>query len=146
MNTLHMTVVPVCQLFSSTDRFIFIRTPYPSTVKWIKGIDAAWLRSCKTEDEEEKIVNLVPSSEDIALYFVKIGGLKMLRDSFDHNAQGLKTLVALLAINEKIREEYQKEGGYVKLIDFLVAKSSKGKEQSFLDSEVVKKSYGKPKL
>ena len=57
------------------------------------------------ENERERILKIVTSSEDMLLYFVKIGGLKMIKDSFDHDDFMLQCLEEILK-NQKQREEF----------------------------------------
>jgi len=57
------------------------------------------------EDEAEKLITILKKSEDLRLYFVKIGGLSMIKDSIDHNTLGLASIKLLLS-DEKVREEF----------------------------------------
>jgi len=76
------------------------------------------------ETERERILSIVKSGEDMLLYFVKQGGLKLIKDSFDHDASLIEVLEEILKMT-KLREEYQKVNGYEKLIDYMDKKSHK---------------------
>lgn len=57
------------------------------------------------ESDLDKISKILESSEDILLYFIKIGGLKLIRDSFDHGDSMLGCLEKIMK-NKKLLEEF----------------------------------------
>ena len=90
-----------------------------------------------TEEDSQKLAELLTKSEDLILYFIKNKGFDVIKDSFKHNTLGLSILEKILPLNDKIREEFQKAKGYEALIDYLHSRSSNHETQN-LESSLVK--------
>ena len=88
------------------------------------------------EDDGDKLIKLLKKSDDLLLYFIKLKGLMVLRDSFSYNNVGFKVLEQILQKNDKVKEEFQKVKGYEAMIDYLHNRSLSPEKVS-LDSDIV---------
>ena len=90
-----------------------------------------------SEEDSQKLIELLTKSEDLVLYFIKNKGFEVIKDSLKHNNFAIQILDKVLNMGNKIKEEFQKSKGYETLIDYLHARSV-DHETKGLESSIVK--------
>jgi hypothetical protein len=89
------------------------------------------------EEDQKKLIEILTNDNDITLYFVKQKGFETLIDSLSFNTLAIDILNVLLDHKEKLREEFQKVGGFMALIDFLYEKSKDPEKTEPLANEII---------
>jgi len=88
-----------------------------------------------TKEKSEQLLDTL-KDKDMVYYFNAKEGLKLMVESLYYGPEALPILTILLATDEKMREDFQRQHLYEKLIDFLFNRNQNA-EGKTLDNYVV---------
>jgi hypothetical protein len=97
---------------------------------------------CKLELNDENATKLravlKEQGEDVTLYMNTRDGMKVLVDSLEFNDNGIDILSDVLPLYQKLREDFQRQRLYERLIDFLYKRNLDAEGNTLADEKVLK--------